>query len=1398
MAKKLFTLLVFAALLLPIGCKYDDTDLWNSVNDLDDRVGKLEVAVQKLNDNVQVLSDLMNGKLFIQSIEDKGNGVRVIHFINAAGAESTMEIRNGKDGADGKDGINGADGKDGLDGAPGKDGVDGKDGQDGAPGKDGADGKDGKDGVDGQTPVVSVRQDSDGNWYWTLNGDFILDQAGNKIRANGIDGKDGAPGKDGVDGKDGQDGAPGKDGVDGKDGQDGAPGKDGVDGKDGQDAIAPAFRINDQGNWEMSLDQGLTWTAVGQATGKDGDAFFTDAQTSADGKYAYLTLADGTVLTLEIYNQFGITFDIAKTVIQEGQSRTINFTVTGMTKDTDIEAFGKNGWEADVELNSNGRGTLAVTAPEKTGYGKVVVLLTDGGSKTIMRTLSFLAGTTKASTSSVEVPTEGATQTLSVETNLPFTVKIADDAKDWVSLVTSRAATATHTETFQIKVEPTETPSPRTALLSLESEDGTVLETILVIQRPVSFDAKDLVFRVDPAYGNYSKGVILPIYEIDGAITIDWGDGKTQEVASMTSSSTRYPAHKYEDTSRQYNVVVKGKVTNLNGTSNNYIAGVTEIAQWGTGNSYYSIQITSDKITYLPEAKGSEFAPLGSKPAKTQGKVQFRNCKNLVNVSPKLFHGCTSSLTSVASLFEGCNNLPSIPSGLLDGLTGITNVSKMFSNCYALEEVPEGFFKDTKNVTNITYLFQSCRSLKTVPAGLFSSITKATSLQYVFDGCTALEEVPAALFQPMKGSVTDFLYTFQGCTSLKAVPADLFAGFDKVKNIQYMFKNSGIEEIPVGFFDFAHVVTNFMNAFDGCKNLRKFGSGFVNNFKDGYNSTSKFSFIAFFRDCESLTELPDQFASEVTWSRINKFNNMFSGCKSLKTIPTNFFKGLGTGIYSNKPIAIENFNAIFNKCESLTSVPFEELFHNTGGLLCYQYANTFNGCKLLTGKLPTYKLTVGDKTYDVAFWERTNYINSEDETITAAAREVFGTRNVTGRDMVTGAEKLTGWAQIPADWGGGDDGIKAKPELELKIKLPEKREYYTIVFDFFGKEVTNFRYYLAKAEDIKKVLPRYNNSLEAMVRSDNATRIWPDDYQSHFYAQLNSEIGGGLEFNGADPETEYGMIALAENSKGYKVIYQTITTAAIPKGNDDFEQFMGTWTVTPAGTVTDVAGVDEQGNQYVLDTPVPTFDITIKPFRTDTTYVVSGWGYTQFADMTQLHAHLNPETKAIEFWNGKKGNVSIMSNFKFDKNDNPNAIFSEYNVAIIGIIEDPKTFQYQYWSSGNTEECLLAGNYMAGLDRIMLIGQRSPYNSTADYGDVYWSGMEACLGMGGPSGAQQWTPVQVVRPECRFNYNGEDHTLYQHGPYTLTRKAAASTAKAKAPARKAVATQAKSLTAKIR
>lgn len=80
-------------------------------------------------------------------------------------------------------------------------------------GKDGQDGNDGVPGQDGTTPVIGVMRHTDGVYYWTLDGEWLTDTAGNKIKAEGTDGKDGTDGKPGEDGQQGQDGLPGKDGI---------------------------------------------------------------------------------------------------------------------------------------------------------------------------------------------------------------------------------------------------------------------------------------------------------------------------------------------------------------------------------------------------------------------------------------------------------------------------------------------------------------------------------------------------------------------------------------------------------------------------------------------------------------------------------------------------------------------------------------------------------------------------------------------------------------------------------------------------------------------------------------------------------------------------------------------------------------------------------------------------------------------------------------------------------------------------------------------------------------------------------------------------------------------------------------------------------------------------------
>ena len=54
-------------------------------------------------------------------------------------------------------------------------------------------GQKGDKGDKGDTPLVSLKQEKDGNWYWTLNGSLMTDVSGAPIRANGTNRTNGTP-----------------------------------------------------------------------------------------------------------------------------------------------------------------------------------------------------------------------------------------------------------------------------------------------------------------------------------------------------------------------------------------------------------------------------------------------------------------------------------------------------------------------------------------------------------------------------------------------------------------------------------------------------------------------------------------------------------------------------------------------------------------------------------------------------------------------------------------------------------------------------------------------------------------------------------------------------------------------------------------------------------------------------------------------------------------------------------------------------------------------------------------------------------------------------------------------------------------------------------------------------
>ena len=271
--KKIHLLLLGLTICLFTACH---DKLWDAIDGLDSRVTKLEELCKEMNTNItslQTIVSVLQSNDFITGIvEIKKNG-EVIGYTITFGKHDPITIYHGQDG------------------------------------KDGADGKDGQDGQNGSAnaPVIGVAQDTDGVYYWTLNGEWLLDDNGNKLPVSGKDGQNGTNGSNG------------QDGADGKDGQDGTDGKDGADGQNGKDGITPQLKIED-GYWYISYDNGTTWTQLGKATGEDGKDGADgedgkDGQNGADGKdgqdgdsmfqsvtqdenYVYFTLADGTVIKI--------------------------------------------------------------------------------------------------------------------------------------------------------------------------------------------------------------------------------------------------------------------------------------------------------------------------------------------------------------------------------------------------------------------------------------------------------------------------------------------------------------------------------------------------------------------------------------------------------------------------------------------------------------------------------------------------------------------------------------------------------------------------------------------------------------------------------------------------------------------------------------------------------------------------------------------------------------------------------------------------------------------------------------------------------------------------------------------------------------------------------------------
>lgn len=223
--KKGFYAALCAVMMLCTSCH---DSIWDAINALDVRVTKLEELCKEMNTNISSLKTIVNvmqSNDYITGITEIKKGNEVIGYTITFGKHAPITIYNGEDGKNGADGLNG---------------------------------KDGTDGKDGHTPIITVAQDEDGVYYWKMDGKWLTDEQGNKMRVTGENGKD---------------------------------------GENGQDGVTPQLKIEND-YWYISYDNGVTCTQLGKATGEKGDSMFKSV--TYDANYVYLTLMDNTVISIPI------------------------------------------------------------------------------------------------------------------------------------------------------------------------------------------------------------------------------------------------------------------------------------------------------------------------------------------------------------------------------------------------------------------------------------------------------------------------------------------------------------------------------------------------------------------------------------------------------------------------------------------------------------------------------------------------------------------------------------------------------------------------------------------------------------------------------------------------------------------------------------------------------------------------------------------------------------------------------------------------------------------------------------------------------------------------------------------------------------------------------------------
>lgn len=738
--------------------------------------------------------------------------------------------------------------------------------------------------------------------------------------------------------------------------------------KGGEVVVAVSTNL-DEWNWSLSDD---SWLSV-----------------SADKHYLTLTAplneSDKSLATTLTVTAHDESDNEASYVINVSQNWAGQPEITPSANAVRFPAFGELSSEVKIETNQEdlkfectsqwllvekveGGLKLSVNPNTTTSERTVDLKLTAGVGKAAATDVIRVSQDGKAyielSTNVAHCDGKGGVNEITFTSNPELGVKVSPaEGDDWYSVTESDG-----------KITVTMTPSSDNKQRKGEVEvlvgelENTAAGKIKVIQ--IGEDTEELMveYRINNDNTILKECGVAPTNSIKTIdVTVDWGDGSEPEHLDGSVA----PSHLYKKAGK-YLVVVKGTAPAYDLSDNSFYsietatwsANILNIISWG--------KFGVVEAKYM--CKSSEF--LESIPGDTCGSFEnvtdftesFNNCKRLKEIPADLFKYATKA-TKFQSTFESTAAIKAIPENLFANCPDVTAFDYTFSGCGVgnvklgakvedgnVIDVPEGLFAACPNVTKFTQCFAYTK-IATLPENLFANNTKVTSFNGLFAYCSEMETVPAGLFAN-NPAVTDFKWLFYA-SHVKKLPAGLFkSNAASSVQINQMFMNATVEEIPEGFFEglsavkyisqlFEYATFNvpprsgmfkgLINATAGAEmfygtNLTEIPSGIFEGL--GEQSASLDMSKAFF-GCKSLTHVPaDVFDAIAT--KVTTLKDCFRTCENLKTVADGF---------ANSCTKVQNIDNLFYGCTSLESIPATMLTGSASVLK--SCSSTFWGCTSL-------------------------------------------------------------------------------------------------------------------------------------------------------------------------------------------------------------------------------------------------------------------------------------------------------------------------------------------------------------------------------------------------------------------------------------------------------------------